>query len=168
MYRPGPRKNLVFGIYGACACGGFYIGIIVGAATSELLNWRWYFWIGAIIVAAVCVLGFATVPANLGDSDRSVRMDWWGLCTIVPGLVLVTFAVTDGGSAPNGWKNPYIFMTFIVGFLFLCAAVYVQGWVSSAPLLPSDLFKPKYMKRLVGALFCSYGVFGIFLFYASF
>ena len=119
-------------------------------------------------VALLWVLGAVTIPGRLGDADRSVRMDWWGLVTIVPGLVLVTFALTDGGHAPNGFRSPYIFMTFIVGCLFLCAAVYVQGWVSAAPLLPADLFKPKYMKRLVVALFCSYGVFGIFLFYASF
>lgn len=155
IYRPGPRKNLIFGIYGACACVGFYVGILVGAATSELLDWRWYFWIGACVVATVAALGFLTIPAHLGDSDPDVRMDWWGLCTIVPGLVLVTFAVTDGGHAPGGWKNPYIFITFIAGFLFLCAAVYVQGWVSTAPLLPAAIFRPKYMKRLMAALWLS-------------
>ncbi len=168
VYRPGPRKNLVFGIYGACACVGFYVGILVGAAASELLDWRWYFWIGAAAVALVVLLGFLTIPAHLGDSDPAVRMDWWGLFTIAPGLVLVTFALTDAGHAPGGWRSPYILATFIVGVLCLCAAVYVQGWVSAAPLVPSELFRPKYMKRLVGALFCSYGVFGVFLFYASF
>lgn len=168
IYRPGPRKNLVFGIYGACACAGFYVGILVGAASGELLDWRWYFWIGACIVAAVVALGYVTIPARLGDADPEVRMDWWGLATIVPGLVLVTFALTDGGHAPGGWKNPLIFVTFIVGVLCLCAAVYVQGWVSASPLLPAEVFRPKYMKRLMGALWCSYGVFGLLLFYASF
>jgi MFS family permease len=27
IYRPGPRKNLVFSIYGACAPAGFFIGV---------------------------------------------------------------------------------------------------------------------------------------------
>lgn len=45
---------------------------------------------------------------------------------------------------------------------------YVQGWVLSQPLLPADLFRPKYMKRLIEFLFCGYGVFGLYLFYASF
>ncbi|RYP12606.1 hypothetical protein DL765_007237 [Monosporascus sp. GIB2] len=168
IYRPGPRKNLVFGLYGACACIGFYIGIVIGAVASEYLNWRWYFWICAVLVGVVVVLGFLTIPGHLGDGDRNVRMDWWGLCTVVPGLMLVVFALTDGGHAPDGWRTPYIFVTFTVGVLFLCVSVYVQGWVSAAPLLPAELFRPKYMKRLNVALFCSYGVFGIFLFYASF
>lgn len=167
-YRPGPRKNLVFSIYGAFACIGFYFGIFMGAITAEFLTWRWYFWLGAILGLVIVISGFFSIPTNLGDSDRSVKMDWWGVGTIVPGLVLVVFAFTDGGNAPNGWRTPYIYVTLIIGILFLCAAVYVEGCVSSQPLLPAEIFKPKYMKRLIAALFCAYGVFGLFLFYASF
>ena len=63
-YRPGPRKNFVFAIYGAFACIGFYFGIFVGAcATAEYLDWRWYFWIGAIVAWP---LGFLGRLASLG------------------------------------------------------------------------------------------------------
>ncbi|TWU71996.1 hypothetical protein ED733_003117 [Metarhizium rileyi] len=167
-YRPGPRKNFVFAVYGAFACIGFYFGIFIGAVTAEYLDWRWYFWVGAIVGLAVAVSGFISIPRNLGDVNPNAKMDWLGVATIVPGLVLVVFAFTDGGHAPDGWKTPYIYVTLILGVLFLVAAVYVQGWVSSQPLLPPDLFKAKYMKRLMTALFFSYGVFGLFLFYASF
>lgn len=167
-YRPGPRKNLVFSFYGAFACIGFYVGIFLGAVTAQFLNWRWYFYLGAIIVLLVAVAGVLTIPKHLHEHDPSIRMDWWGVCTIVPGLVLVVFAFTDGGHAPQGWKTPYVYVTLIIGVLFLCAAVYVQGWVASQPLLPAEMFRPKYMKRLSGAMFCSYGVFGLYLFYSSF
>ncbi|CAJ2508909.1 Uu.00g139350.m01.CDS01 [Anthostomella pinea] len=167
-YRPGPRKNFVYSIYGAFACIGFYFGIIIGAVAGQLLDWRWYFWIGTIFVFVVMAVGILTIPRHLGDGDTSVRMDWWGVCTIVPGLALVVYALTDGGHAPGGWRNPSIFVTFIVGVLLLCAAVYLEGWVSARPLLPGELFKAKYMKRLAGSLFCSYGVFGLWLFYASY
>ncbi|KAG6149577.1 hypothetical protein E4U37_006745 [Claviceps purpurea] len=168
MYRPGPRKNLVFAIYGAFACVGFYFGIFVGALTTEYLDWRWYFWVGAVIGVVIVISGFISIPRNLGDVNPEAKMDWLGVITIVPGLVLVVFAFTDGGHAPNGWRTPYIYVTLILGVMFLAAAVYVQGWVSSQPLLPPALFKAKYMKRLMAALFLSYGVFGLFLFYSSF
>ncbi|KAK2608512.1 hypothetical protein QQS21_002974 [Conoideocrella luteorostrata] len=167
-YRPGPRKNLVFAVYGAFACIGFYFGIFVGAVTAEYLDWRWYFWVGAIVGLFIGMSGSISIPRNLNDVDPSAKMDWLGAATIVPGLVLVVFAFTDGGHAPDGWKTPYIYVTLIVGILFLSVAVYVQGWVSAQPLLPPDLFKAKYMKRLMLALFFSYGVFGLYLFYASF
>lgn len=167
-YRPGPRKNVVFSLYGAMACIGFYFGIFMGALTGQLLDWRWYFWIGTVLVLGNTVAGIFAIPKNLDDGDVNVRMDWWGACTIVPGLVLVVFALTDGGNAAGGWRNPYIYVTFIVGVLFLCAAVYVEGWVSAEPILPAEMFRPKYMKRLLAAMFCSYGAFGVFLFYATF
>jgi MFS family permease len=167
-YRPGPRKNLVFAIWGAFACLGFYFGIFMGAVTADFMTWRWYFWIGAIIIFCIAFTGFLTIPRNLHDQDDTICMDWWGLCTIVPGLILVVFAFTDGGHAPRGWQTPYIYVTFIIGMLFLIAGVYTQGWVSAQPLLPADLFRPKYMKRLSLALFCLYGVFGLYLFYSSY
>lgn len=167
-YRPGPRKNFVFALYGAFACIGFYFGILIGGVAAEFLDWRWWFWIGAILEFGVVCGGFITIPRHLGDGDKAVTMDWWGLCTILPGIVLVVFAFTDGSHAPNGWATPYIYVTLIIGVILLAAAVYLEGWVSSNPLVPADLFRPKGMKRLSAALFCCYGVFGLFLFYASF
>ncbi|UNI19302.1 hypothetical protein JDV02_005494 [Purpureocillium takamizusanense] len=167
-FRPGPRKNLVFAIYGAFAVIGFFFGIVVGALAAEYLSWRWYFWIGSILVMLVAVVGAVYIPAEAGERDPDARMDWLGVVTIVPGLVLVVFAFTDGGHAPQGWRTPYVYVTLVLGLLFLAAAVYVQGWVSAQPLLPPDLFKHRCMKRLMAGLFCSYGVFGLFLFYASF
>ncbi|KAI0965838.1 major facilitator superfamily-domain-containing protein [Xylaria arbuscula] len=167
-YRPGPRKNLVYSIYGAAACFGFYFGILIGALSGQFLSWRWYFYIGSILVSLVVVVGLTTIPTNLGDRDEKAVMDWWGLITAVPGLVLVVYAFSDGGHAPNGWRTPYIYVTLIIGVLFLAAFAYVEGWVAAQPLLPAELFRPKYMRRLCVGLFCGYGVFGVFLFYASY
>ncbi|KAK5630225.1 hypothetical protein RRF57_005940 [Xylaria bambusicola] len=167
-YRPGPRKNRVYSIYGAVACIGFYFGILIGALAAQFLNWRWYFYIGSILVFLVVVVGVITIPRDLGDHDQGAVMDWWGLVTVVPGLVLIVYAFSDGGHAPDGWRTSYIYVTFIVGVLFLAAFVYVEGWVAVQPLLPAELFKPTYMRRLCTGLFCSYGIFGIFLFYASY
>lgn len=170
-YRPGPRKNLVFGLWSAFAPIGFFLGIITGGAVTQYLSWRWYFWLGCIVTFIVCVASFITIPRDMASTraeNANVRMDWWGVATIVPGLILTNFAITDGGHAPQGWKTPYIIVTFILGMLLLAGAVYIEGWVAEQPLLPFDLFKPKYMGRMTVALFFAYGVFGVFLFYASF
>lgn len=167
-YRPGPRKNLIFAVYGSFACIGFYIGILVGALSAEYLTWKWYFWIGSILCFVVITSGWLTIPEKAVDLETSATMDWIGAATIVPGLVLIVFALTDGGQAPNGWKTPYIYTTLLLGVGFLIAAVYVEGWVATQPLLPPEMFKQTYMKRLMTALFCLYGTFGLFLFNASF
>ncbi|CBF86704.1 hypothetical protein AN2368.2 [Aspergillus nidulans FGSC A4] len=141
IYRPGPRKNLVFSLYGAFSPVGFYGGICVSGLSDS-----------------------GRRPGRLPD----LKMDWWGCCTIVPGLILLVFAVTDGSHAPDGWRTPYVLVTFLLGIALLAAAFYIEGWVASEPLLPFDVFKVKSMSPLFVALSFSYGVFGIYLFYASF
>ena len=167
-YRPGPRKNLVFSLYGAFGCLGFYSGIILGAISAEVLFWRWYFWLGAIMCAAVALGAVAFIPGDLGHTDRDAKMDWWGVITIIPSLTLVVFAFTQGSNAPDGWRTPYIYVTLVIGVCLGGVAIYVQGWVSRQPLVPASIFRPKYVKRMLGVLFCGFGVYGLYLFYASF
>ncbi|KAL2847582.1 major facilitator superfamily-domain-containing protein [Aspergillus pseudodeflectus] len=169
IYRPGPRKNLVFSLYGAFSPIGFYSGICVSGLSGHFLSWRWYFWIGSAIVLVVLVVSLVgMIMIRLPNEESSMKMDWWGCLTIVPGLLLVVFAITDGSHAPDGWRTPYILVTFLAGIALLCAAFYVEGWVAESPLLHFDIFKVRYMSPLFVALSFSYGVFGIYLFYASF
>ncbi|ORY14408.1 major facilitator superfamily domain-containing protein [Clohesyomyces aquaticus] len=169
IYRPGPRKNLVFSLYGAFAPFGFFAGIFFAGLSAQLLTWSWFFFFGSIMLAVVALVSYLCIPSDkAGRSDLGVKMDWLGTFTVVPGLVLVVFAITDGSHAPQGWATPYIPVTFILGWLFLAGTVYVEGWVAEQPLLPADMFNVKGMKALVLALFFQYGVFGVFLFYSSF
>ena len=170
IYRPGPRKNLVFSLYGACSPLGFFSGIFFAGLSGQYLPWSWYFWIGSISLFLMTVTAYLTVPSDRQERRQShkIKMDWLGSLTIVPGLLLVVYALTDSSHAPKRWGTPYIYATLILGVLLLCGAVYIEGWVASMPLLPFDLFKVRYMKPLVLSLLLSYGVFGMYLFYASF
>ncbi|KAI4687165.1 uncharacterized protein J4E84_005537 [Alternaria hordeiaustralica] len=174
IYRPGPRKNLVFSLYGAFAPVGFFTGIFFAGVAAQFMSWGWFFWIGSIILAIVAVASYLCIPNPKEEKEKAkqegkgVKMDWWGTATVVPGLVLVVFALTDGSHAPQGWATPYIPVTFVIGWIFLGAFVYIEGWVAEQPLLPPDLFRVKGMKPLALALFFQYGTFGIFIFYASF
>ena len=168
-YRPGPRKNFVFALYGALAPMGFFSGIIIGGMAQDVLSWQWYFWIGSFISVACTIGGLLTAPQDYTVTRQmKVKMDWWGLCTTLPGLMLVIYAITDSSHAPQGWASPQIIVTLILGMCFLVAAVYVEGWVATAPLIPFDIFKVKYMKRMLACLFLTWGVFAMYLFYANF
>lgn len=123
--------------------------------------------LGIVAVASFFCIPSHTTPKR-ADQKPQVQMDWLGTASIVPALVLIIFAITDGSHAKNGWATPYIPVTFVVGWIFVGLFIYVEGWVAEQPLLPGDMFKIKGMKALAGALFLQYGTFGIFIFYASF
>jgi MFS family permease len=169
IYRPGPRKNLVFSLYGAFAPVGFFTGIFFAGIAAQFMTWGWFFWIGSFILAAVGVVAYLCIPNREQDKHaQGVKMDWLGTATVIPGLILIIFALTDGSHAPNGWATPYIPVTFVIGWLFIAAFIYIEAKVAEQPLLPGDMFSVKGMKPLTIALFFQYGTFGIFIFYASF
>ncbi|KAF9640310.1 Major facilitator superfamily [Lasiodiplodia theobromae] len=168
-YRPGPRKNMVFAIYGAMAPLGFYCGIFFAGIAAQFTTWRWYFFIGTILSLSTAVVAYFAIPSDREDrKGMGIKMDWWGAILISVGLVLVVYAITDSSNAPHGWATPYIYVLLIVGVLLLAAAVYVEGWVAEQPLLPFDIFDVKYMKPLCAALLFSYGSLGVFLLYTTF
>ena len=63
IYRPGPRKNFVFSLYGAIAPVGFFAGIMVAGAAQDLMTWRWYYWWGSIL-GFVCFIGTVLFTPN--------------------------------------------------------------------------------------------------------
>ncbi|KAI9774443.1 MAG: hypothetical protein M1839_001726 [Geoglossum umbratile] len=169
IYRPGPRKNFVFSIYGAAAPLGFFIGIFFSGLSGQYLGWCWYFWFGAFLVLITVLAALLTIPRDIEDQKGfAVKMDWPGAILIVSGLVLVVFAITASSHTPGGWRSPSCMVTLTAGFMILIAAVYVEGWVAEMPLLPPEVFKAPRLKALVLALLPTYGSLGVFLFYATF
>ena len=167
-YRPGPRKNLVFSLYGTCAVGGFFVGIFFAGLVGQYMHWAWYFWIGAILTALTTILSYFSITSDSAEKRKNaIQMDWVGAGLIVCGLVLVVFAITDSSHAPNGWMTPYIPTLLVVGGLSLGAAIYVEGWVARMPLLPADVFAIKSMTPLMIALLLNYGSLGIYLLYGT-
>lgn len=62
LYRPGPRKNLVFAIYGTSAVFGFFGGIVVAGVVGQYLRWGYFFWIGGILTAITLATSYFSIP----------------------------------------------------------------------------------------------------------
>ncbi|CAK4031186.1 MFS-type transporter [Lecanosticta acicola] len=168
MYRPGPRKNLIFSIYAAMAPLGFFVGIFFAGVAGQFATWRWYFFIGSIIVAIATVVAWFAVPSDMEEhKGNDVKMDWLGSLTTTVGLILLVFAITDSSHAPSGWTTPYILVTFILGLIIIGVAFYVEGWIAEQPLLPFEAFKAKSVRPFALGLIFVYGTLGIYLLYAS-
>lgn len=73
-YRPGPRKNLVFTLYGSFAPIGFFFGMFIGGLTAQYLSWRWYFWIGSMILGVLIAISFFPIPKDCGN-NHEVQVD---------------------------------------------------------------------------------------------
>jgi len=167
LYRPGPRKNLVFAIYGTSGVFGFFGGIFVAGLVGSFLRWGFYFWIGAILTAITVTTSIWWVPYSRLPklNPNGIKMDYPGAFAIITGLTLTVFAITQSAHAPSGWGTPYIPTCFVLGVLSLLSAAYIEIRISSHPLLPASVFTTSSMTPLLLALFLLYGTWGIFSVY---
>lgn len=125
QYRPGPRKNPVFAIYGTSGVLGFFGGILLAGFVGEFLHWGYYFWIGAILTTTALVASVFSIPHAPIRQGRTpgVEMDYLGAASIAAGLVLTVFSITQSAHAPQGWLTPYIPVSFVLGIASLLFAI---------------------------------------------
>ncbi|KAJ5115616.1 hypothetical protein N7526_011497 [Penicillium atrosanguineum] len=115
-YRPGPRKNLVFSIYGACATLGFFAGFFVAGICGQYLTWRWYFFIGTILSVMMASSSLFYIPRDYAEKrELGIRMDWCGFCLSISGATLFVFAIADSSYARRVGKLRIFRMSAFMG-----------------------------------------------------
>ena len=136
----GNRRNTAFACFGACGPTGAATGAVFAALLADLAWWPWSFWILSIVCGLAMALAYLILPLEdavhappPADQPRP-RFDYLGCVTGVSGLVLVNFALNQAPLV--GWRTPYIFVTLILGFLFLVAFVLVELYAAAQPLIP--------------------------------
>ncbi|RCI15928.1 hypothetical protein L249_2035 [Ophiocordyceps polyrhachis-furcata BCC 54312] len=172
FYRPGPRKNLIFALYGASCPLGLFGGMLTAGLAQQVFDqWRWFFWIGGAATGLCCVGTVINSPRDVvpadGRTGQRVTMDWPGTLTTVPGFMLVLYAAAKGTNSDNGFASPHVLISLLLGLAFLALAVYVEGKVES-PMIPADIFQVKYMKPMLLYLLFSWGVYSMYQFYTNF
>jgi MFS family permease len=110
---------------------------VVGGFLTEVVSWRWIFWVNGPIVAAIVVIvvvAWVDVPR---PGDRP-RFDFAGLATLVAGLAMVVFAIMQG--AVWGWTQAVIVALLAGGVVLLAIFTFVEAR-RDEPLIDVDLFQ---------------------------
>lgn len=170
VYPPGPRKAMVFALFGATAPGGAVIGSLFAGLFSELAWWPWTFWSFAIALAGIAALGSIVIPS---PPRKIVKQKWslrehltqldllGGLCGVTA-LVLINFAWNQSGVV--GWSKAYVYVCLILGFLFVPVFFFIEARVSPAPLIPFKALTSD-VAFVLGCVACGWSCFGIWVFY---
>jgi EmrB/QacA subfamily drug resistance transporter len=154
------ERGKAFGIYAGIAGTGGAIGLLLGGALTEALDWRWCLYVSiafAIPAAAAGLRLLHHVPATARP-----RIDLPGTLTASSGLFALVFGLARGES--DGWGDP-VTVGFLIGSAGLLAAFVALQRTVAHPLLPLRVVAD----RNRGASFlaigtASAGLFGLFLF----
>ena len=134
---PDEQRGMALGIYGAIGTAFLSLGPLAGGLFTDLLSWRWIFWINPPIALAIALVIGAVWrdPPRAGPSER---VDLLGLFTLVLGLGGIVFAVMQG---PDwGWGHPSVWLTLLLGLAMLTAFAVIEDRIKS-PLIEVDLFR---------------------------
>ncbi|KAI1426965.1 major facilitator superfamily transporter [Xylaria sp. FL1777] len=173
-YVPGPRKAMLFAIFGAMAPAS---AIISPAITSlfALLWWPYAFWTFAIVLVGVTLVGLYVIPdppvtgeentctgqSQQGFINLCAELDVLGALTGVSGLVFISVALNQGSLA--GWRNAYVPAILVAGIL-LCATFVLIERQARKPLIPLEALNVG-VGFVLAAIGCGWGCFGIYIFY---
>ncbi|MCF8468939.1 MAG: MFS transporter [Sneathiella sp.] len=155
VFAPAERGR-AFGIQ--TAIGGCFIsmGPLVGGFLTDVLSWRWIFWINipvVLIIAAVVIAAWRE-PAKKADGTRG-RIDFKGLAALIIGLAALVGAVME---VPDyGWGNSYIIAGIIIGLVSLAVFIALELDIRE-PLFDLALFSMRTISVMNSVVFM--GEFG--------
>lgn len=127
----GRQRDRALGLNGALMAAGFTTGAILGGVLTDLLSWRWAFYINVAVAVVVLVIA----PRVLRESrptDRP-RLDVPGALSVTLGLVAVVYGLTKAGE--TSWSNPRAWGSLLVGAALLALFVAIETRVTQ-PLVP--------------------------------
>ena len=140
-FAEGPARERALGLNGSLMAAGFTTGAILGGLLTDLLSWRWAFFLNI----PVALFALLVAPAVLAESrpDRRPRIDLPGAITVSGGLLAIIYGITTAGQ--SSWGDGRVMVSLAVGALLLVAFWLVERRVA-APLVPVAILR----RRTVG------------------
>ena len=137
----GPRRERALGLNGALMAAGFTTGAVLGGVLTDLLSWRWAFYVNVVVALAVLVVG----PAVLTESrpTERPRLDLPGALSVTTGLLALVYGLTVAGE--HSWTEPRALVGLGLG-IFLLAVFWAVEHRVAEPLVSLDVLR----RRSVG------------------
>ena len=134
---PKEQRGMAMGTCIAVGTAFLAAGPLVGGFFTELISWRWIFWINVPVVALILLIVQAAWVERPREGPRQ-GLDVGGLVTLVTGLTLLVFAIMQG--AAWGWGNQAILASLAGGLVVLGIFVMIE-LRHPTPLIAVRLFR---------------------------
>jgi EmrB/QacA subfamily drug resistance transporter len=153
-------RGKAFGVYSAIAGMGSAVGLLIGGALTEVLDWRWCLYIALVIAVPTAAAGARLLP-EAADRARP-RLDVPGALTASSALFALVLGLARAEA--DGWGAPLTVGCLAAAALLLAGFVALQQRAAH-PLLPLRVVADRNRSASFLAVgIASAGGFAIFLF----
>ncbi|GIZ36592.1 hypothetical protein CKM354_000006200 [Cercospora kikuchii] len=136
------ERALYFGLMGGIWALAGSAGPLIGGAFSELVSWRWCFWINL----PVCGLSLALLLLFLDVHNPRTKLrdglaaiDWFGMFSFLGVSILLLLGLNFGGSV-FPWNSATVICLLVIGAVMIGLFLYSEKR-AKYPLMPLDTFK---------------------------
>jgi EmrB/QacA subfamily drug resistance transporter len=129
--KAGFAGGLVLGIAGI----GNAFGPLLGGLLTDVLSWRWVFFLNVPIAVLAMVVTYRQVSESLAPGERHI--DYRGIATLSAGVILLLVGL-DQGTA-SGYGSAVIVAMFVVSAVLLVAFAFVERDKGEVALLPHSV-----------------------------
>ena len=157
------ERARAIGLFSSVLGAGASLGLVLGGLLTDLVSWRWGFFInvpiGVVLVAAA--------PRLLPETERkSGHFDVIGAITSTVGMASLVYGFVRASS--EGWSENGTLIAFVAGVALLITFVFNELRVAQ-PVLPLHLFASRQRSGShVVRLFLVSGMFSMFFFVSQY
>ena len=139
-FREPAERARALGIWSAMAAVGGASGALFGGILTDLLSWRWIFYINVPIGLVTIVAARAALVDTKAEGHRPT-LDILGALTVTGGLVAFVYAIA--GTDTHSWGSSDTLIPVAVAVILLTVFVVMETRVARTPLVPFRLFRSR-------------------------
>jgi EmrB/QacA subfamily drug resistance transporter len=160
-FEEGAARAKAMGVWAAIAVGGGAVGLILGGVLTQLVSWRWIFFVNVPVGVAVFALSTNLVPESK-DETAYRSFDIAGAVTVTGGLTALVYGLV--GAQQYGWGSARTIGIFIASAVLLGAFFMIEQR-SKAPLVRLSVFRIRSLAIANSVMFLAMsGLFAMFFF----
>jgi EmrB/QacA subfamily drug resistance transporter len=126
------------------AVAGGSLGLLVGGALTQLLDWHWIFFVNLPIGAATFALGKTLIPDDTpAGKNRSV--DWAGSVLVTASLMTAIYAIVQ--ATGHGWTSQQVLGFGALAVVLMAAFLVLERRLQN-PIMPLRMLR---MRGLIGS-----------------
>ncbi|MGH2944120.1 MAG: DHA2 family efflux MFS transporter permease subunit, partial [Solirubrobacteraceae bacterium] len=160
MFPEPAEQAKAIGVYGFVASAGGSVGLLLGGALTQSINWHWIFFVNIPIGIVTALLAIRLLERDKGIGFAG-GADVLGAALVTSALMLVVYTIVDP-AAELGWGAGRTLALGAVS-LVLLAAFLVREATARNPLVPLRIFRSRNVTgaNLIQVVSVA-GMFGMF------